>query len=206
MTAGRDMGIVYVLTNPAMPGLVKIGHTSQPVEKRIRSLSGTHLPRPYECAAAWEFKDARAVEKALHDAFADHRGDRLREFFTLDPERVVAILRQFGRRDVTPKRPGAEEAKDAVLKKRGPFRFSMVPEIEPGAVLKFAMDEGIACTVVDDKRVEFEGESMTLSAAAKRVIRGKGRVVKAAQGPELWTWGEPSRTLNWWRDNAKRKR
>lgn len=198
------MGVVYVLTNPAMPGYVKIGHTSQPIEKRIRSLSGTNLPRPFECAAAWEFRDAQAVEKALHDAFADQRGDVLREFFTVDPERVVAILRQFGRRDVTPKRPDIEE--ETAPRKRGPFRFSMVPEIEPGSILKFAMDGSITCTVVDDKRVEFEGEPMTLSAAAKRVLRGKGRVVKAAQGPELWTWGKPSRTLNWWRDNSKKKR
>ena len=199
------MGIVYVLTNPAMPGYVKIGHTSQPVEKRVRSLSGTNVPRRYECAAAWEFKDAPAVEKALHDAFADHRGDVLREFFVLDPERVVAILRQFGRRDVTPKRAAGEGEAEATPKKRGPFRFSMVPEIEPRAVLCFAMDEGITCTVVDDNRVEFEGEEMTLSAAAKRVLRDKGRVVKAAQGPELWTWGTPSRTLNWWRDNSKKR-
>ena len=198
------MGVVYVLTNPAMPGYVKIGHTSQTVEERLRSLGGSHLPRPFECAAAWEFKNAPAVERALHDAFADHRGDKLREFFTLDPERVVAILRQFGRRDVTPTRPDTEV--EVAPRKRGPFRFSMVPEIDPGAVLRFAMDEGIICAVVDDKRVEFEGEPMTLSAAAKRVLRDKGRVVKAAQGPELWTWGTPSRTLNWWRDNSKKKR
>ena len=200
------MGVVYVLTNPAMPGYVKIGHTSQPIEKRIRSLGGTNLPRPFECAAAWEFKDARAVEKALHDAFADQRGDLLREFFTVDPERVVAILKQFGRRDVTPKRPDEEGAEIPVPKKRGPFRFSMVPEIEVGDVLASIWDESVTCTVVSDRRVEFGGEEMTLSAAAKRVLWSRGRVVKAAQGPEMWTWGTPSRTLNWWRDNAKKKR
>ena len=200
------MGVVYVLTNPAMPGYVKIGHTSQPIEKRIRSLGGTNLPRPFECAAAWEFKDARAVEKALHDAFADRRGDLLREFFTLDPERVVAILKQFGRRDVTPKRADEEGVEIPVPKKRGPFRFSMVPEIEVGDVLTSIWDESVTCTVVNDRRVECGGEEMTLSAAAKRVLRRRGRFVKAAQGPEMWTWGTPSRTLNWWRDNAKKKR
>ena len=200
------MGVVYVLTNPAMPGFVKIGQTTQSIEKRMRSLGGTNLPLPFECAAAWEFKDAPAVERALHDAFADRRADRLREFFTVEPERVVAILRQFGRRDVTPKRVDTVEEPEAAPRKRGPFRFSMVPEIEPGAVLRFAMDEGITCTVVGDNRVEFEGEEVTLSAAAKRVLRDKGRVVKAAQGPELWTWGTPSRTLNWWRGNSRKKR
>ena len=200
------MGVVYVLTNPAMPGYVKIGHTSQPIEKRMRSLGGTNVPCPFECAAAWEFKDARAVERALHDAFADQRGDVLREFFIVDPERVVAILRQFGRRDVTPRDQAADDGEEDASKKRGPFRFSMVPEIEPGAVLKFAYDDDVTCTVVDDRHVEFGGETMTLSAAAKRVLRAKGRVVKAAQGPGMWTWGTPSRTLNSWRDNARGKR
>ena len=91
------MGIVYVLTNPAMPGYVKIGHTSQSVEARMKTLS-SKAPLPYECAAAWEFEDARMVEKALHSAFADQRASRFKEFFVLEPERVIAILRQFGRR------------------------------------------------------------------------------------------------------------
>ena len=159
------MGVVYVLTNSAMPGLVKIGHTSQPIEKRMRSLGGTGVPVPFECAAAWEFKDARAVERSLHDAFADRRGDMLREFFAVDPERVVAILRQFGRRDVTPKGQAAGDGEEDIPKKRGPFRFSMVPEIEPGTILKFAYDDNVTCAVVDDRRVEFGGEEMTLSAA-----------------------------------------
>ncbi|NBO92714.1 MAG: GIY-YIG nuclease family protein, partial [Planctomycetia bacterium] len=42
--------IVYVLTNEAMPGLIKIGLTSDSVESRLTSLSShTGVPLPFEC-------------------------------------------------------------------------------------------------------------------------------------------------------------
>jgi hypothetical protein len=41
-------GIVYVLTNRAMEGIIKIGLTSSSVEKRILELDTTALPLPFE--------------------------------------------------------------------------------------------------------------------------------------------------------------
>ena len=45
-------GIVYVLTNPAMPGMVKIGKTGREVEARLNDLYTTGVPLPFECAYA----------------------------------------------------------------------------------------------------------------------------------------------------------
>ena len=190
------MGVVYVLTNELMPGLVKLGHTSQPVKDRIRSLNGTGVPCPYDCVAAWEFRDAKGVESALHRAFADRRVSK-KEFFKMDPERAVAILEQFGRKDVTPpKTKGAGTGLAGSPKpKRKVFRFPMVG-IAPGETLTSVWDESVTCTVVDDRRVEFGGEPMTLSAAAKRVIRGRGKNWKSVAGPDSWCYGDPPRTLN----------
>ena len=51
--------IVYVLTNPAMPGLVKIGKTTQlEVEERMKQLYGTGVPVPFDCSFACQVKDA----------------------------------------------------------------------------------------------------------------------------------------------------
>jgi hypothetical protein len=48
--------IVYVLTNPAMPGLVKIGKTTQvEVEERMKQLYGTGVPVPFDCARSLFF-------------------------------------------------------------------------------------------------------------------------------------------------------
>ena len=41
-------GTVYVLTNPAMPGMVKIGKTTRDVTHRLKDLYSTGVPLPFE--------------------------------------------------------------------------------------------------------------------------------------------------------------
>ena len=147
--------IVYVLTNPAMPGLVKIGRTEGGIEVRLRQLDTTCLPLPFECFFAVEVEDAQKVEKALHDAFEDTRIRSNREFFRLSPDRPKAILRLVQLREVTPKSDVVETAEDqrALNKaraRRTNFRFSMV-DIQPGTELQSVFDENLTCRVVDDR-------------------------------------------------------
>ncbi len=48
-----EYGIVYLLTNPVMPGLVKIGMTTQEdIDKRMKVLYTTGVPVPFECQYA----------------------------------------------------------------------------------------------------------------------------------------------------------
>ena len=94
--------IVYVLTNPAMPGLVKIGKTSQlETEGRMRQLYGTGVPVPFDCAFACQVKDAHEVERALHFAFGNTRVNPNREFFKIEAERVISVLRLLKVDEVT---------------------------------------------------------------------------------------------------------
>ena len=87
-------GIVYILTNEAMPGYIKIGKTTTSVDQRVLELSrSTSVPLPFECYYAVRVADVSQVEKALHDAFGDHRKNPKREFFTIAPERIVSILK-----------------------------------------------------------------------------------------------------------------
>ena len=68
--------IVYVLTNPAMPGIVKIGTTTrEDPQVRMNELYTTGVPLPFECAIAIEVEDEQAerFEKALHKAFEPYR-------------------------------------------------------------------------------------------------------------------------------------
>ena len=190
------MGVVYVLIHSAMPGLVKIGTTEQAVEDRIRSLSrATGVPGKFQCAGAWTFTNARAVEKALHDAFADHRGEK--EFFELEPERVIAILKQFGRKNVT---PGAKKRKVKASfhtqgKRRSIFTFKSI-NIAPGATLVSRWDPAVTCRVVDDRKVEFEGETMSLTAAARKVNERRGKNWPSVGGPGQWMYGNPPKRLS----------
>ena len=66
-----EYGIVYLLTNPVMPGLVKIGMTTQKeIDQRMKELYTTGVPVPFECKFACKVKksDCLKIEKALHKA------------------------------------------------------------------------------------------------------------------------------------------
>jgi hypothetical protein len=184
--------IVYLLTNPTMPDLVKIGRTTD-LEARLRQLS-THsgVPVPFECFYACEVANSVKVEKALHDAFGDHRINSRREFFRLNPDRAVAILELVAMKDATLTVEVAEDQAelDALHReqtRREQFRFSMV-DIAPGAVLTFSKDELITATVVDDKRINFQGEITSTSAAATKLLHRIGWTLRAAQGPLYWVY------------------
>ena len=86
-----EYGIVYLLTNPVMPGLVKIGMTAQEdVDKRMKELYTTGVPVPFECQFVCRVKktDCAKIEHALHAAFAPQRINANREFFRIQVEQA----------------------------------------------------------------------------------------------------------------------
>lgn len=96
--------IVYVLANPSMPGLLKIGKTTQSdVNSRIAQLYSTGVPVPFECLYAVEVDDCSKVEAALHIAFGPSRVNPNREFLKIDDEQAIAILKLLKQKEVTPK-------------------------------------------------------------------------------------------------------
>lgn len=59
-----EEGIVYVLSNEAMPGLVKIGRTNRDdLEVRLRELYTTGVPLPFKCEYACKVADYKSVMK-----------------------------------------------------------------------------------------------------------------------------------------------
>ena len=99
-----EYGIVYLLTNPVMPGLVKIGMTAQEdIDKRMKELYTTGVPVPFECQFACRVKksDCVKIEKALHTAFEPQRINANREFFRIQVNQAKAILELFHHTDVT---------------------------------------------------------------------------------------------------------
>ena len=95
-------GIVYVLTNPAMPRMVKIGRTGREIGARLSDLYTTGVPLPFECEYAARVKDQNEVESAFHLAFGPYRVNPRREFFNIEPEQAITLLRLMALEDVTP--------------------------------------------------------------------------------------------------------
>jgi len=97
-----SLNIVYVLTNSAMPGLVKIGYTTQDdANSRIAQLYTTGVPVPFELQYACKVQNAEEVEKALHVAFSPQRINPKREFFKIESEQAIAILKLLHTEDAT---------------------------------------------------------------------------------------------------------
>ena len=98
--------ILYALSNPAMPGMVKIGITNRAdIQDRMNDLYSTGVPLPFDCIIAWELAShvtASDVEQALHSAFDPHRVNPGREFFELDPENILPLVQLLPGRDITP--------------------------------------------------------------------------------------------------------
>ena len=79
------MSYVYILTNEAMPGYIKIGLTENLVSERVVQLDNTSVALPFQCYYAARVEDNRRIERALHTAFGDFRVRPNREFFKMDP-------------------------------------------------------------------------------------------------------------------------
>lgn len=183
--------IVYILTNEAMPGYTKIGVTSD-LKARMRQLSNTSVPVPFECFYAKKVKDARAVENKLHASFAKDRVDSGagREFFMVPPEQAAAALSLAGGEEIVIQDESVTTAQERIalaeVKSRRPvFNFSMV-KINSGSILNFYLDDTITCKVFDARKVEFNGEIVSLSDAAMQVLKSKGLNWKAVSGPGIW--------------------
>jgi hypothetical protein len=171
------MGIVYVLTNIAMPGVVKIGMTEESdANVRIGQLYTTGVPFPFDLAFACRVDNPLEVERALHVAFGPHRKNSKREFFWIDPEQAIAILRLLNRPDVTQEvqnqNSGVDEASlqaVATAKLRRPnlnFREMGIP---PGSILESTARSETTVIVTGDKKVKLDDEELSLSAATQQV-------------------------------------
>jgi hypothetical protein len=189
------LGFVYILTNEAMPGLIKIGMTDQDdVESRIRGLDTTGVALPFQCYYAAKVEDNRKVERALHTAFGDFRIRPNREFFRLDPYKVKAILEVLELEDVTPRIEIVESPEDIqALRnaniKAGRFKFSTA-SIPVGSTLNFVKDLSITATVIEDTWVEYQGQRHSLTTAALEALIQCGYNWSSVQGPEYWLFRE----------------
>lgn len=85
-------GYLYVLSNPAMPGLLKIGQTSNLPEQRLRQLNTTGVPRPFVLEACFLVPNPVLLERAAHGALLGHRQASSREFFQLTVSQTLELI------------------------------------------------------------------------------------------------------------------
>ena len=111
MEPKEKTGYIYVLTNESfhMDNWIKIGY-AEDVDKRVRELSGTAVPLPYEVYCTYEIPRIKGVkdpDKLVHDIIQslnpNLRISQNREFFELYPwaayNMLLAIAQMHDRTD-----------------------------------------------------------------------------------------------------------
>ena len=80
---------IYVLTNKALPGLVKVGMTTMTANERARTLAASAaVPSSFQVACSYEFpegisyRDLLEVERKAHEILSAYRYSDSKEFFT----------------------------------------------------------------------------------------------------------------------------
>lgn len=180
-----NKGYIYIMTNPALKDMVKIGFATN-VEARRKQLSTTALPYEYEVYATYE-TTGNLEDKKLHGLIdnlnPDLRISSNREFFLMTPQDAYSLLEAIaiisGTKEKLKKTKTDESKKQTVRKPAINFAKCGIPI---GAELVCTEDSSIVVRVVDERKVEYNGELTSLSSIMSKM---KGHPI---QGPMYFTY------------------
>jgi hypothetical protein len=121
-----SIGYIYVLSNPTMPGLVKIGFTNRDVKERAGELSAaTGVPQPFEIEYHCLTRDVEEIESSVQAHFASKRVPG-KEFFSVELVEAVELIDSLVK-NVEPdrfcRRTMSTPSEEKVLNNRGAETF-----------------------------------------------------------------------------------
>ncbi|NDA71341.1 MAG: GIY-YIG nuclease family protein [Betaproteobacteria bacterium] len=89
-------GFVYILSNPSMPGILKIGSTERTVKERVAELSATTgVPTPFRVEHYILTEDPKGLEQSLHEELSEFRVNGNREFFKVSVDELLKKYREL---------------------------------------------------------------------------------------------------------------
>ena len=91
-------GCVYILTNPSMPGLIKVGKTKYSAYRRAQELYRTGVPEPFVVEHWVEVsdpKDRDRLERSLKKGLKKYRINKNREFFRYPVDKAIEWLKKL---------------------------------------------------------------------------------------------------------------
>lgn len=187
-----NTGVIYILTNPSFPEYVKIGYADD-VQKRLKQLNRSEcIPFAFRIYATYEV-ESRLSDLKIHSiidrinpnlrSIENFDGKtRVREFYAMTPENAYGILEAIAEihdctdklklYEMTEHEMQAEELSQEIdsenYERAANFSFGKC-NIAVGEEITYCDDENIKAKVVDDKKVEYEGGTYSLTALAKRL-------------------------------------
>jgi len=91
---------IYILINPSIPGICKIGYTTTTVYDRVKQInSATGVITPWDPVFSFKCSDGRALEREIHEEL-ELQGARVndkREGFAIDTDSARVIVERLGK-------------------------------------------------------------------------------------------------------------
>lgn len=85
-------GYVYILSNPSMPGILKIGKSIRGGTKRAKEIDGTGVPSPFELVFEIFTPTPTSAELYAHDFLRSMRVSESREFFRCSEYLAIEVV------------------------------------------------------------------------------------------------------------------
>jgi hypothetical protein len=90
------MGYVYAAVNPLFSHLIKIGATSKTPMHRLKQLSNTNVPEPFQLLVSIPSNKPFELEKEIHSHFnCARKYGKMKDFFRLDASTIKDVFRQL---------------------------------------------------------------------------------------------------------------
>ena len=198
-------GVIYILTNPSFPNYVKIGYAHD-LEKRLKQLNRSEtIPFAFRAYAIYEVA-SELTDKELHKLIDSLNPNlrtietfdgkkRVKEFYAMSAEEAFSLLECIAKISGTKNNlkrmsPEGHEVLDEQIAedvrntaRKGPFKFSECG-IPVGAKITYINDSSVIATVVDDRHIEYQGVTTSMSALAQELLGSKWQV----QGTAYFTY------------------
>jgi hypothetical protein len=88
---------VYILSNLAMPDMIKIGYTAKDPFSRAHQISrGTGIPLGFEVEWAYKCFKGEKIEQEVHKYFKEQRVNTQKEFFRVSLDQAKEIIEHIG--------------------------------------------------------------------------------------------------------------
>ena len=92
---------VYILSNPALPNMLKIGYTKNEPEVRAKQISAsTGVALPYKVEWAFQCFNGEQLEQEVHAELASYRVNQNREFFDIPLAEAQEAIEKLGQQYV----------------------------------------------------------------------------------------------------------
>lgn len=88
---------VYIMVNPSMPEMLKIGYTKNDPEERAVQLSkSTGVPMPFDVVYSYSCFNGERIEKEVHKQLKQKRVRGEREFFYVSLDEAKQVIKKVG--------------------------------------------------------------------------------------------------------------